>query len=59
MKERPNWIAVRTSWNAEKGKVNKYLISCHTGKFAESDNPETCTDFDSAIAYAKKTAVIP
>ncbi|MBR3806319.1 MAG: DEAD/DEAH box helicase family protein [Clostridia bacterium] len=54
MKERPNWVAVRTSWNAEKGKVNKYLINCHTGKFAESDNPETWTDFDSALAYAKK-----
>ncbi len=54
MKERPNWVAFRTSFNAEKGKVNKYLINCHTGKFAESDNPETWTDFDSALAYAKE-----
>lgn len=54
MRDRPNWVAVRTSWNEEKGKVNKYLIDCHTGKFAESDNPATWTDFESALTYARE-----
>lgn len=52
MKARPNWVAVRTRHKDDK--IEKYLINCYTGKFAESDNPETWTDFDSACKYARE-----
>ena len=54
MKNKPNWVMVRTRENKETGRLDKYLIDVHTGKFAESDNPETWTDFDTACKYAKE-----
>lgn len=52
MLSRPNWVIVRTRQNEEKGRPDKFLISPVTGKFAEIDNPETWTDFDTACKYA-------
>lgn len=52
MKAKPNWVIVRTRMNEEKGRLDKFLISPVTGKFAESDNPETWTDFETACKYA-------
>lgn len=52
MLTRPNWVIVRTRQNEEKGRPDKFLISPATGKFAEIDNPETWTDFDTACKYA-------
>lgn len=54
MLERPNWVIVRTRKNEDTGRLDKFLISAKTGKFAESDNPETWTDFDTACKYAKE-----
>ena len=54
MKEKPNWVVVRTKENKDTGRLEKFLIDVHTGKFAESDNPETWTDFDTACKYAKE-----
>lgn len=54
MENRPNWVIVRTRENEETGRLEKFLIDVHTGKFAESDNPETWTDFDTACEYAKE-----
>lgn len=54
MLNKPNWVVVRTKENKDKGKLDKFLINVHTGKFAESDNPETWTDFDTACEYAKE-----
>ena len=54
MKNKPSWVVVRTRENKETGRLDKYLIDVHTGKFAESDNPETWTDFDTACKYAKE-----
>ena len=54
MKNRPNWVIVRTKQNDVTGRLDKYLIDCHTGKFAESDNPETWTNFETACKYAKE-----
>lgn len=54
MISKPNWVVVRTSENKETGRLDKFLIDVHTGKFAESDNPETWTDFDAACEYAKQ-----
>lgn len=53
MKDKPNWVIVRTRENADTGRLDKFLISPVTGKFAESDNPETWTDFDTACKYAR------
>ena len=54
MKNKPNWVVVRTRGNKDTGRLDKFLIDVHTGKFAESDNPETWTDFDTACKYAKE-----
>ena len=54
MKNKPNWVVVRTRENKETGRLDKFLIDVHTGKFAESDNLETWTDFDAACKYAKE-----
>ena len=54
MKEKPNWVVVRTKENKDTGRLEKFLIDVHTGKFAESDNPKTWTDFDAACEYAKE-----
>ena len=54
MLNKPNWVVVRTRENAETGRLDKFLINPHTGKFAESDSPETWSDFDTACKYAKE-----
>lgn len=54
MLARPNWVIVRTRKNEEKGKLDKFLISPVTGKFAEIDDPSTWTDFDTACKYASE-----
>ena len=54
MQNKPNWVVVRTRENKETGRLDKFLIDVHTGKFAESNEPETWTDFDAACKYAKE-----
>ena len=54
MRNKPNWVVVRTRENKDTGRLEKFLIDVHTGKFAESDNPKTWTDFDTACKYAKE-----
>ncbi len=54
MKRRPNWVIVRTKENTDTGRLEKYLIDIHTGKFAESDTPATWASFDDAAKYAKE-----
>ena len=54
MRNKSNWVVVRTRENNDTGRLEKFLIDVHTGKFAESDNPNTWTDFDSACKYAKE-----
>ena len=56
MKARPNWVVVKTWWNAEKGKYNKRPVNCNSdkGEYAESDNSETWTTFDNALKYLKE-----
>lgn len=52
MKEKPNWVIVRTKYNEDKDRLEKFMISPITGKFAESDQPDTWTDFYTASEYA-------
>lgn len=54
MKSKSNWVVVRTRANNDTGRLDKFLINVHTGNFAESDNPETWTDFDTACEYARE-----
>lgn len=54
MLNKPNWVVVRVKENAANGRLDKYLIDIHTGKFAESDNPDTWATFDDAAKYAKE-----
>ena len=56
MKARPNWVVVKTWWNADKGKYNKRPVNCNSdkGEYAESDNPETWTTFDNALKYLRE-----
>lgn len=54
MLKKPNWVVVRTRENNETGRLDKFLVNPHTGKFAESDNPETWSDFDTACNYARE-----
>ncbi len=53
MKNKPNWVIVRTKPNEEKGRLDKFLIDIHTGKMAKSDDPTTWATFDEAREYAK------
>jgi hypothetical protein len=54
MKGRKNWVVVRTKVDDTDGKVKKFLIDCHTGKFAKADDPQTWSSFDEARKYAKE-----
>ena len=54
MLKKPNWVVVRTRPNEKTGRLDKFLIDAHTGDYAESDNPETWADFDTACEFAKK-----
>ena len=54
MKDRPNWVAIKTWYNKEKGKVEKRPIDCNTGEYADSVNPATWTTFDKARAFVKE-----
>ena len=53
MKAKPNWVIVRTKFNEDKGRLDKFLIDIHTGKMAKSDDPTTWATFDEAREYAK------
>ncbi len=54
MRNKPNWAVLRTRRNNATGKLDKFLINAHTGDYAESDNPKTWADFDTACAYARE-----
>lgn len=54
MKERPNWVAVKTWFNKDKGRYEKRPINCLNGEYAEADNPKSWTDFETARKFAKE-----
>ncbi len=54
MQARDNWVIVRIKKNEESGRLAKFLISPITGKFAESDNPDSWSNFETACEYARK-----
>lgn len=41
-----------TTWNEEKGKKDKSIISPVDGKWGKSNDPSTWTDFETAKKYA-------
>ena len=54
MKDKPNWVAIKTWYNVKKDKTEKRPIDCNTGEYADSVNPATWATFDKARAYAKE-----
>jgi hypothetical protein len=56
MKAKARWAIVRTKLNKEKGRVEKFIIDCHTGKMAKSDDSDTWTTFDKAREYAHQNS---
>ena len=54
MKDRPNWVAIKTWYNEKRGKVEKRPIDCNTGEYADSVNPATWTTFDKARAFVNE-----
>ena len=54
MKDRPNWVAIKTWYNEKRGKVEKRPIDCNTGEYADSVNPATWTTFDKARVFVKE-----
>lgn len=54
MLARPNWVMVWTRKNEEKNRLDKFLISPVTDKFAEIDDPSTWVDFETACKYARE-----
>ena len=54
MKEKPNWVAIKSWYNVKKDKMEKRPIDCNTGEYADSINPATWTTFDKAREFAKE-----
>ena len=54
MLARANWVMVWTRKNEEKNRLDKFLISPVTDKFAEIDDPSTWVDFETACKYARE-----
>ena len=50
LRERQQWVAWQ--WERREDKWTKVPVNARTGSRAESDNPETWTDFDTARTYA-------
>lgn len=53
MKQQPKWVAVVTVVEDGKEHLGKRLIDCHNGSWAVSSDPNTWTDFETALAYAE------
>lgn len=54
MKALRQWVCFRTYLDKETGKYKKVIISPVTGKYAQCNNPDTWTDFESAKKYCQK-----
>ena len=53
MKQQPKWVAVVTVVEDGKEHLGKRIIDCHNGSWAKSSDPNTWTDFETALAYAE------
>jgi hypothetical protein len=54
LKERPQWVCWKYVWQEAKGKWDKPPINPKTGKMAQSNNPKTWSDFETALARYKE-----
>lgn len=50
LKERPQWVCWKYTWQEAKGKWDKPPINPKTGKMAQSNNPKTWSNFEAALA---------
>lgn len=49
LKEHPQWVCWKYAWQEAKGKWDKPPINPNTGRMAQSNNPKTWSDFETAL----------
>lgn len=54
LKSLEQWGLYHRVWNEERGKYNKIPLSAWTGCAAKSNDPETWSDYDTAMASLEK-----
>ena len=54
MKRLPNWICWNAVYDESRGKIKKLPINAKTGGNAQSNNPDTWTDFYTAVKASDK-----
>ena len=50
LKELSRWVLYRLYWDEKRGKYDKKPFNARTGGFAQSNNPNTWCDFETAIS---------
>ena len=49
LKQMNRWVLYRLDWDAERGKYNKRPFNARTGRYAQSNNPNTWCDYETAM----------
>ena len=49
LKQMNRWVLYRLDWDAERGKYTKRPFNARTGRYAQSNNPNTWCDYETAI----------
>lgn len=53
LKDMKCWCCYKTYYDAEKGKMKKFVLSPHTGRWAKADTKDTWTTYKIASEFAK------
>lgn len=54
LKRLPNWICWNAVYDEDRGKIKKLPVNPITGGNAQSNNPSTWTDFDTAVKASER-----
>ena len=54
LKTLPNWICWKAEFNEKKGKIDKIPVNPLTGGGAMSNNPDTWTNYETAVRESEK-----
>ena len=54
LKTLPNWICWKAEFNEKKGKIDKIPVHHLTGGGAMSNNPDTWTNYETAVRESEK-----
>ena len=49
LRELNRWVLYRLTWDSKRGKYDKRPFNARTGGFAQSNNPNTWCDFETAL----------